>query len=216
MIKLAIFDLDGTLLNTIEDLWVATNVAMRHFGYPEHTLEAVQSFVGNGIYKLIERSVPDKARDKENVIRVKAVFDAYYAEHNKDHTRPYEGILPLLDQLNQKGIKCGVVTNKAHNYANILIKEYFGDRFQMVLGQREGVPAKPDPVAVLEMMAAFQCEVHECVYIGDSDVDMHTGLNAGVKTIGVLWGFRSEAVLKEAGATVLAESPKTLEALILD
>ena len=94
MIKLAIFDLDGTLLNTIEDLWVATNVAMRHFGYPEHTLEAVQSFVGNGIYKLIERSVPDKARDKENVIRVKAVFDAYYAEHNKDQTRPYEGILP--------------------------------------------------------------------------------------------------------------------------
>lgn len=215
MIKLAIFDLDGTLLNTIEDLWMTTNAAMRHFGYKEHSLEAVQGFVGNGIYKLIERSVPIEARDEENIQKVKAVFDGYYSMHSQDHTRPYEGIITLLDHLNEKGIMCGVVTNKAHDYAKTLIGTYFGERFQMVIGQREGVATKPDPVAVLEMMAAFHIEKEACVYIGDSDVDIHTGHNAGIEAIGVLWGFRSEAVLREAGATLFADTPQALEALLL-
>lgn len=215
MKKLAIFDLDGTLLNTIEDLKVAMNVALAHFGYPTHDVQACKRFVGNGIYKLVERSLPEDARDEANVLRVKAVFDAYYGEHSQDLTTPYEGILTMLDSLNKKGIHCGVVTNKSHDFAVALMAHYFGDKIDMVLGQREGVPTKPHPQSVLEMMAHFHCESEACVYIGDSDVDIHTAQAAGVTPIGVLWGFRDEAVLREAGATLLASDVKALEEMIL-
>ena len=130
MIKLVIFDLDGTLLNSITDLGNACNVALKQFGYPLHDEQAYKKFVGNGIYKLVERSLPKEARNQENVLKVKAIFDAYYKAHSLDETRPYPGIELLLMKLKEKGIHCGVVTNKAHEYAVELTQRFFADTIE--------------------------------------------------------------------------------------
>lgn len=215
MYKIAIFDLDGTLLNTISDLSTACNVALETFGYPLHDEEAYKTYVGNGIYKLVERSLPPYARDKENVLGVKEVFDAYYEAHSLDQTRPYPGIIELLKDLKERGISCGVVTNKAHPYAVKLMALFFGDLIDYTLGQREGVPTKPHPQGVLEMMAHFKVSNDECIYIGDSNVDIQTAQAAHLASIGVLWGFRSREELTKAGATYLVEDTKQLASIIM-
>lgn len=216
MIKLVIFDLDGTLLNSITDLGNACNVALKQFGYPLHDEQAYKKFVGNGIYKLVERSLPKEARNQENVLKVKAIFDAYYKAHSLDETRPYPGIELLLMKLKEKGIHCGVVTNKAHEYAVELTQRFFADTIEKTLGQREGIPTKPHPQGVLEMMTYFQVEPSECLYIGDSNVDIQTAKAAGVTSIGVLWGFREAKELENEGANYLAENVKDLEKIILE
>lgn len=211
-----IFDLDGTLLNSITDLGNACNVALKQFGYPLHDEQAYKKFVGNGIYKLVERSLPKEARNQENVLKVKAIFDAYYKAHSLDETRPYPGIELLLMKLKEKGIHCGVVTNKAHEYAVELTQRFFADTIEKTLGQREGIPTKPHPQGVLEMMTYFQVEPSECLYIGDSNVDIQTAKAAGVTSIGVLWGFREAKELENEGANYLAENVKDLEKIILE
>ncbi|MEE1072913.1 MAG: HAD family hydrolase [Cellulosilyticum sp.] len=216
MIKLVIFDLDGTLLNSITDLGNACNVALKQFGYPLHDEQAYKKFVGNGIYKLVERSLPKEARNQENVLKVKAIFDAYYKAHSLDETRPYPGIELLLMKLKEKGIHCGVVTNKAHEYAVELTQKFFAATIEKTLGQREGIPTKPHPQGVQEMMAYFQVEPSECLYIGDSNVDIQTAKAAGVTSIGVLWGFREAKELENEGANYLAENVKDLEKIILE
>ena len=216
MIKLVIFDLDGTLLNSITDLGNACNVALKQFGYPLHDEQAYKKFVGNGIYKLVERSLPKEARNQENVLKVKAIFDAYYKAHSLDETRPYPGIELLLMKLKEKGIHRGVVTNKAHEYAVELTQRFFADTIEKTLGQREGIPIKPHPQGVQEMMAYFQVEPSECLYIGDSNVDIQTAKAAGVTSIGVLWGFREAKELENEGANYLAENVKDLEKIILE
>ncbi len=216
MYQLAVFDLDGTLLNTISDLSTACNVALETFGYPSHDEETYKTYVGNGIYKLVERSLPEAARDRENVLRVKEVFDTYYKAHSLDQTKPYEGIIQLLKNLKKQGVSCGVVTNKAHPYAVDLVKLFFGDLNQYTLGQREGVPTKPNPQAVLEMMAYFNETNTACIYIGDSDVDIQTAQAAQLESVGVLWGFRSKEELTKAGATYLVENTEQLEQIIMD
>lgn len=214
MIRLVIFDLDGTLLNTITDLKNACNVALEQFGYPLHDETAYKTYVGNGIYKLIERSLPQEARDEEKIYQVKAVFDAYYAAHSLDETKPYPGTEALLTHLQDKGIACGVVTNKAHDYAVHLVDRFFGKGIQLTLGQREGIPTKPNPQGVKEMMAYFKVKPEACLYVGDSNVDIETARAAGVPSIGVLWGFREEAELRVAGADYLAEDVSVLESII--
>lgn len=216
MIRLVIFDLDGTLLDTIADLSQACNVALAHFGYPLHDIKAYKKFVGNGIYKLVERSLPQDARDEANVKRVKAVFDDYYKVHSLDQTKPYPGILNLLETLHQKGIQCGVVTNKAHDYAVELMKQFFRSQIDYTLGQREGIPTKPHPYSVLEMMTHFNVTPEECLYVGDSNVDIQTAKAAKLASIGVLWGFRDEKELQEEGATYLVKDAKALEACIMN
>lgn len=216
MIKLVIFDLDGTLLNSITDLGNACNVALKQFGYPLHDEQAYKKFVGNGIYKLVERSLPKEARNQENVLKVKAIFDAYYKAHSLDETRPYPGIELLLMKLKEKGIHCGVVTNKAHEYAVELTQKFFAATIEKTLGQREGIPTKPHPQGVQEMMTYFQVEPSECLYIGDSNVDIQTAKAAGVTSIGVLWGFREAKELENEGANYLAENVKDLEKIILE
>lgn len=215
MIKLVIFDLDGTLLNSIADLGNACNVALKQFGYPLHDEKAYKKFVGNGIYKLVERSLPKEVQDQENVLRVKAAFDAYYKAHSLDETKPYPGILELLIKLKEQGIRCGVVTNKAHEYAVELMRQFFGDTIEKTLGQREGVPTKPHPQGIQEMMTYFNVTPSECVYIGDSNVDIQTAKAAGVTSVGVLWGFRDAKELSNEGADYLVEDAKQLEQLIL-
>lgn len=216
MIKLVIFDLDGTLLNSITDLGNACNVALSRCGYPLHDEVAYKKFVGDGIYKLVERSLPEEARDERQVLKTKAVFEAYYKDHSLDETKPYSGIVDLLKTLKETGIACGVVTNKAHTYAVQLVQKFFDETIDQILGQREGIPTKPHPQSVEEMMKCFNVLPSECLYIGDSNVDIQTAKAAGVRSVGVLWGFRGEEELKQEGADYLVESVSELEALILD
>lgn len=215
MVKLVIFDLDGTLLNTIADLGNACNMALAQFGYPLHDEAAYKMYVGNGIYKLVERSLPQNAKDETTVLKVKAVFDAYYNAHSLDETKPYSGIEHLLETLREKGIACGVVTNKAQDYAVYLMRQFFGEKITWTLGQREGVPTKPNPQGVYEMMAHFGVKKEECLYVGDSNVDIQTAKAAGITSIGALWGFRGEAELRAEGADYLAKDVEELEAFIL-
>ncbi|WP_054738530.1 HAD family hydrolase [Cellulosilyticum ruminicola] len=216
MYQLAIFDLDGTLLDTIQDLCNACNHALAYFGYKTHDIEACKYFVGSGIYKLIERALPEEVRDEANVLKVKAVFDAYYAAHSEEYTKPYDGILEMLESLNAKGVKCAVLTNKAQVYAQELVDRQFKGLVEEVIGQREGIPSKPNPVGIYELLNTLNVAKENCIYIGDSDIDMYTAANAQVTSVGVLWGFRTKEELISADAKYLAKSPVELEVLILN
>lgn len=211
MKKLVIFDLDGTLLNTIADLAAATNYALTQFGYPTHSTDAYRFFVGNGINKLFERALPEANRTPENVLRIRSKFVPYYNVHNADLSRPYPGIEDLLNQLQQHHIQIAVASNKYQEATAKLIGQYFpAIRFTAVFGQRENVPTKPDPQVVNEIIQLAGVSKEEVVYIGDSGVDMQTGLNAGVTTIGVCWGFRPKSELQEFQPDLLAEKPEDI------
>lgn len=215
MYDLVIFDLDGTLLDSIGDLMTACNVALAHFNYPTHEEEAYKQFVGNGIYKLVERALPREARTTERINEVKAVFETYYKVHSLDQTRPYEGIINLLETLKAAGIRCCILTNKAEGYAKELVAHFFPGLIDEVVGQREGIPTKPDPIGITQLLQTYHIEPSKCLYVGDSNVDVQTGQNAGVAVCGVLWGFRSEKELREAGATYLAKDVSMLRATAL-
>ena len=193
MKKLVIFDLDGTLLNTIADLAAATNHALQHYGYPTHDTDAYRYFVGNGINKLFERALPETERTEANVLKIRSQFIPYYNIHNADLSRPYPGIEQVLHTLQANQILIGVASNKYQAATSKLIAQYFPDiQFVEVLGQREGVPAKPDPQAVLEIMEK-------------ADVSRETGKNAGVTTIGASWGFRPRTELEAYNPDFIAD-----------
>ena len=216
MFKVAIFDLDGTLLNTLEDLANACNHALNKFSFPTHNIEEYKKFIGNGIYKLVERAVPNNKKDKETVDKVLKTFSDYYNEHMIDMTKPYDGIVELLDELRAKGIKLAVVSNKKHEFTIEIVKKYFGDRFDIVFGHRENYKEKPDPTSVLEVIAKLNILKSECIYIGDSNVDILTAKNAGVKSVGVSWGFRDTEELANEGANYLADNNIELLNIILN
>ena len=207
MFQAVIFDLDGTLLNTLEDLAAAGNYALRQAGLPEHPVQAYRYFVGNGIPRLIERITGENGDKREQVHRS---FLAYYGEHKEDRTRPYLGILELLDSLRERGIRLGVVSNKDDGAVKSMIRSYFGDRFQVVLGRRDGLPPKPDPGLVQEALHSLAVPPEETLYVGDSSVDILTAKAAGTASCGVLWDFRTEEELREAGAERLAADPSEL------
>lgn len=197
MKKLIIFDLDGTLLNTIADLAQSTNHALRTLGYPTHEVSQYNFMVGNGINKLFERALPEGEKSEENVLRVRKEFIPYYDVHNADKSRPYPGIAELLAQLQAKGLQIAVASNKYQAATEKLIAHYFpGIRFTAVLGQREGVNVKPDPAIVHDILALAKVEKEEVLYVGDSGVDMQTAINAGVTACGVTWGFRPRTELE--------------------
>lgn len=206
MIEAVIFDLDGTLLDTIEDLANACNYSLKALGYNTYEVEKYKSFVGNGRHKLIERILPEGDKDRDVFSKALALFDKYYEEHMVDMTKPYKGIIELLDDLVEKGIKLAVVSNKPHKFTIRVVKKYFGDRFNIVYGQREGYPVKPDPRTVFEVIDNLGVTLENCVYVGDSDVDIKTAKNSGVKSIGVAWGFRGQGELEEAGADFIVRS----------
>ncbi|WP_072543313.1 HAD family hydrolase [Bacteroides mediterraneensis] len=211
MKKLVIFDLDGTLLNTIADLAAATNYALTQFGYPTHPTDAYRFFVGNGINKLFERALPEQERTLENVIRIRSKFVPYYNIHNADLSRPYPGIEELLNLLQQHHLQLAVASNKYQEATAKLIGQYFpAIHFTAVFGQRDNVPTKPDPQVVNEIIQMAGVSKEEVVYIGDSGVDMQTGLNAGVTTIGACWGFRPKSELEEFHPDLLAEKPEDI------
>ncbi len=215
MYQLAIFDLDGTLLDSIKDLSMACNFALKSFGYKAHTTEAYKRFVGSGVYKLIERAMPPEKRTPMSIQEVKAVFDNYYGAHSLDYTKPYEGILELLEGLKTAGVYTTVLSNKPHLYTVELVERFFGEGIDKALGQRENVPIKPHPVGIQELLAAFDIPKEKCIYIGDSDIDMQTAKAAGVTSVGVLWGFRDRKELIESGADYLAADATALKEIIL-
>lgn len=205
--KTCIFDLDGTLLDTLTDLLNAVNHALRLNGMPEHTLEEIRWMVGRGIRNLMVSAVPS---GEDNPLFEKAFkdFSDFYAVHNLDNTRPYEGIPELLSTLKEKGVKMAVVSNKVDSATKPLVKQIFGDCVDLAIGESEGVSRKPAPDMVFKAIEELGVKKEDCVYIGDSDIDLMTAVNSGLPCISVLWGFRDRDFLAGHGATLFAEKPE--------
>ena len=201
-----IFDLDGTLLNTLGDLAASVNYALHRYSMPEHTLEDIRWFVGNGVKKLMERSVPDGMANPrfEEVFKT---FSEHYMEHSLDTTKPYPGIPDMLNGLKCRGKKIAVVSNKFYTATQELCRHFFGDYVDVAIGERENIRRKPAPDTVIEAMRLLGVSSDNAVYIGDSDVDVATAANSGLPCISVLWGFRDRAFLEEHGASVFISEP---------
>lgn len=213
--QLVIFDLDGTLINSVADLGQATNHALQLHGFPMHDLSKYNYFVGNGVAKLIERALPEQFRDAATIEKVKSDFLDYYMRHKTDLTRPYDGIPELLHALQEKGVKIAVASNKFIAGTQALVKGFFPDiDFCAVLGQREGVPIKPDPYIANEAMQLAGVDRGDCLYVGDTATDMQTASNAGLESVGVSWGFRPVSELKDAGAAHIIDKPAELLSLV--
>ena len=213
--RVALFDLDGTALDTLADIADAVNVTLCKNGLPPRTYDEIRSFVGNGIQKLIERSVP-RGTDAALTAKVLAEFKPYYSANSANKTAPYDGILEMLRTLREAGVHTAVVSNKADFAVQPLVKQYFGDLFDVALGEDvEKRPAKPAPDMVWHVLELLGADKAQAVYIGDSDVDVQTAQNAGLPCIAVTWGFRDRACLANAGATVFADTVKELQDLIL-
>ena len=201
-----IFDLDGTLLNTINDLADSTNFALEKNGYKKRTVEEVRSFVGEGVRKLMVRALPNDIDDSVIDQCIKD-FKAHYSKNMRNKTAPYEGIMELLKTLKDNNMKVGVVSNKFDKAVKELCKDYFGDLVDIAVGEREGIAKKPAPDSVFEALRILDSKQEYVLYIGDSDTDMETAKNAGVDSIGVTWGFRDKELLIETGAKYIAENP---------
>ncbi len=212
MKELIIFDLDGTLLDTLSDLHASTNYALASEGLAERSLDEIRAFVGNGIRRLIERAVPENC-PQDTLERVFAAFKAHYAENCMNTTAPYAGIPELLHTLRTAGYKLGVVSNKADAPVKALISHYFPDIFDSVVGEREGVRRKPAPDAVFETVRALGSDINGTLYVGDSDVDFRTAKNAGCDCVLVSWGFKSRGFLDSLGGTAV-DSTRELLAVI--
>ena len=197
--KLAIFDLDGTILDTLEDLAASTNYALQNNVLPARSIQEIKRFVGNGMEKLIERAVPN-GTDEKTTQKVFADFKEHYAKHCKDNTGPYKGIKELLQKLKDSNVKTAVVSNKGDFAVQELCASFFPDLFDFAVGERANVRRKPAPDSVNEVLLKLKTEKEHAVYIGDSEVDIETGANAHVEVISVAWGFRSKETLAGAGA----------------
>ena len=211
MKKLVIFDLDGTLLDTIADLAEATNHALKQLGYPTHPTDTIRTFVGNGINKLLERALPEHERTEENVLRMRTHFVPFYDEHNADLSRPYPGIVALLGELQRRGVMIAVASNKYQAATEKLVAQYFPTiNFVEVLGQREGIAVKPDPTIVFDILKKADVSPEDVLYVGDSGVDMQTAIHAGVDAVGVAWGFRPRTELEGFSPKGIVEKAEEL------
>lgn len=214
MKKAVIFDLDGTLLNTLEDLCDSTNYALRQCGYPERRLDEIRRFVGNGVHKLIERAVPPGADAAQREVCYR-LFCEYYKQNMENKTREYSGISDMLAALYAAGYRLAIVTNKADFAAQPLCGKLFGRYVKTVIGSVPTRPNKPAPDGVYTALDAMHVTREEAVYIGDSEVDVQTAQNAGVDVIGVLWGFRNRDDLQKAGANVTVSDAQELKNRLL-
>ncbi|MDF2516529.1 MAG: phosphoglycolate phosphatase [Sphingobacterium sp.] len=209
--KLIIFDLDGTLLDTLQDLGDSCNAILQQYGYPTHPLSAYKKFVGNGVQKLIERALPEHARSTEIIATLLTAFKTNYEQQTISHTKPYVGIVTLLEKLKSSGYLISVASNKYHEAVIPLMEKYFPTiAFDLILGHRTGHPAKPDPDIVLDTLQTLGIAKENCYYVGDSSVDMDTANHAAVTAIGVTWGFRDENELRQHGAKYIIHAPQEL------
>jgi phosphoglycolate phosphatase len=211
MLAGVLFDLDGTLLDTLEDLALSTNTALLALGHPGHPVDAYRYLVGEGMEQLVRRALPAAARDEVTVHAALALLKQNYEQGWSRHTRPYPGIPALLDGLVALGVRLAVLSNKADAFTQVMVRHYLGAwPFVEVRGSRAGVPRKPDPQAALELARSLGSPPSRLAFVGDTAIDVKTGLAAGLVPVGVLWGFRGEAELREAGATHLARTPEEL------
>lgn len=212
--KLVIFDLDGTVLDTLADLCDSVNFALKTHNLPERSIEEVRTFVGNGIRRLIDLAVPT-GTDAHLADSVFNAFRLHYKDHSCDKTGPYDGINDLLLSLKKKGMLTAVVSNKADFAVKELVERYFPGMFSYFAGEKDGIPRKPAPDMVINAISSLNVSPDEAVYIGDSEVDVMTARNTGIESIIVTWGFRDEKTLLEAGAKTLADNVDSLKNLIL-
>lgn len=213
MKQAVIFDLDGTLLNTLGDLRAATNHALAVRGLAPRSMDEIRRFVGNGIRLLICRAMPEGTSDAE-IDAALEDFKAYYAAHIHDHTVPYDGIPQLLTALRKRGMKVAVLSNKIDSASQELIAYFFPGKTDVVFGEHIGVPRKPDPTSCRMVMQQLGVQPEQVLYVGDSGTDMQTAKHAGLYAVGVTWGFRSREVLTENGADVLVDSPEQILQII--
>lgn len=209
-----IFDLDGTLLNTLEDLCDSVNAIMERYGWETHSLEQIRSYVGNGIGKLMERSVPG-GRENEQFVEAFAAFREYYTGHCQIKTRPYDGVLDLMQKLAEDGYRLAIVSNKNDTAVKELNEVYFSKYTQAAIGEREGVRRKPAPDSVYAALEELGSRKEEAVYIGDSEVDYETAKNSGLDCILVSWGFRDREVLEQFEGAIVVDSCREIEKLLL-
>lgn len=208
-----IFDLDGTLLNTIDDLGYACNYALEHTGYPTHPIAEYPRMVGNGINNLIRRALPEAGRTEENILRVRAHFVPYYDVHNCDYTRPYEGMPELLQTLKAQGHRLAVASNKYQAATEKIVNHFFPGVFDVILGEREGIERKPNPQIVYDILSSSDTK-HSAVYLGDSLVDRDTARNANVPFVACSWGFVPKQQLIAEQITTIIDAPADLLPLI--
>ena len=207
--------MDGTLLNSIGDLAAAANYVCRKNRWPEHTEEEIMGMVGHGIPNLVRQFSPADARSTLMVLNTTSQFNQYYGCHNMELTRPYEGMAELLQQLKAAGAQLAVCSNKADNFSRAIVEHYYPGVFDLVRGNLNGMPVKPDPTVVREIMRDLDASYLSAMMVGDSSVDIQTGHNAGIKACGVTWGFRSRESLVEAAADAIADTPAELGKLLL-
>lgn len=212
--KVVLFDLDGTLLDTLEDLANAGNRVLAAQSLPVHPADAYRYFVGDGIATLVERILPPTHRQPERVAATVAEFKREYAENWHDRTAPYPGIPEMLDQLVAHGLRLAILSNKPDDFTRLCVEKLLPRwSFEPIFGQRPGIPPKPDPAAALEVAGLLHCSPQEVLYVGDTSIDMRTARSAGMDPVGVLWGFRTADELKEAGAAWLIDRPRELPAI---
>lgn len=213
--KAAIFDMDGTLVNTLEDIADSVNEMLAIYNLPQRTLEEVRKFVGNGARKLIERALPAEKSDADFVNKVLYTYDGCYKKHLLNKSKPYEGIMDFLAALQAKKIPLGICTNKQNFAAQIIAEKILSPiKFEKVFGDEKGKPRKPDPTRALEIAKSFSVEPAEVAYFGDTAVDMNTANNAGFLPVGVTWGFRPESELQESGAKIIVHKPDEILRLV--
>ncbi len=207
-----IFDLDGTLLDTLEDLADSGNAMLSAHGFEPHPVEAYRTFIGDGMAKLVERIFPEDTVAEPAVLEQRLQeYKEAYQDRWRNKTQVYEGIDELLADLSQQGVKMGVLTNKAQVFALKCVQEFLGDyEWDAVLGQRQGVPIKPDAAGACDALTAMGVKAEETLFVGDSSVDMQTAVNAGIKAVGVSWGFRGREELIANGASVVIDAPRDL------
>lgn len=210
-----LFDLDGTLLNTLEDLGTSLNHVLEHEGYPTHSMEAYRQFVGDGVENLVAQALPQDKRHSAVIHKCLEAYKKEYSCHWNVKTKPYHGIEELLDELTIRKIKMAVLSNKPHKYTMMCVSSLLPNwAFDPVLGQREMVPRKPNPTSALEIATRLDISPNECIFLGDTDVDMKTAVAAEMFPVGALWGFRSKRELHESGAKELIQSPADLLKII--
>ena len=215
MQKAVIFDLDGTLLNTLADLGDATNSVLRELGLPVHDYDAYKIFIGNGMKMLVTRALPRERRQEETIQSALAAMEEIYSRNWKNKTRAYEGVEDLLNEIAGRGLPIAVLSNKPDVLTKQTVQSFFPDcRFMAVRGARDGIPKKPDPTTALEIAGEMGCPPEDICYLGDTGTDMQTARRAGMFPVGALWGFRSAEELKEHGAEHLIRHPPELLAFL--
>ncbi|MDW5300437.1 MAG: HAD family hydrolase [Sedimentibacter sp.] len=218
MIKAAIFDLDGTLLDSIKDLEDACNYALSHFNMPHVNSQRYKLLLGKGRRKIIESIVGEFfGNDEEKIIdEFLSYYNEYYSSHMFNNTKPYDGILDMLDYLNSNNIITAVLSNKPHDFTQSLVSHFFKDKIKIVYGLQNGYEAKPDPCTLLEIINILGLKKHELIYIGDTEIDIQVAKNANVKSLGVLWGFRTASLLESEGADYIASTIDEMKQIIIN